>query len=109
MRRVPDEDAELTRVEEPGDRTLIDRLMQPLNRGGTRRFLKEARRKCWRNAQRLSIARGVGPDAYAAELALLEELSRRKVADLVTPRFVIMRLVSAGFGVELPDGRLIQT
>lgn len=101
--RVAEEDKELAKVEEPGDRTLVDRLLQPLNRAGTKRFLKEAREKCWRNARRLSVARRAGPDSYAAALIQLEELCRKRVADLVTPRYVVMRLTISGFGVVLPD------
>ncbi|MFQ5967379.1 MAG: DUF5995 family protein [Acidimicrobiia bacterium] len=103
VRRVPEEDRILARVEEPGDRTLVDRILQPLNRAGTRRFLKEARAKCWQNASMLSTARRKGPDGYTAELARLEELCRQRVADLVTPRYVIMKLTVGGFGVLLEE------
>ncbi len=101
--RVAQEDDELAKVEQPGDRTLVDRLLQPFNRAGTKRFLKEAREKCWQNAVRLNETRRRGPDAYAGELAVLEDLSRQRLADLVTPRYVILRLAIGGFGVLLPD------
>ncbi len=101
VRRVPDEDRELAKVEEPGDRTAVDRMMQPFNRAGTKRFLKEARRKVWHNARQLNEARRAGGDEYAAELARLEELCRRRVTDLVTPRYVIVSLAVKGFGVRL--------
>ena len=51
------EDGELKKVEQPGDRTLLDHLLTPFNRAGSKRFLKEARGKVWRNAQALSLAR----------------------------------------------------
>ena len=49
--RVAAEDGELKKVEQPGDRTL-DHLLTPFNRAGSKRFLKEARGKVWRNARR---------------------------------------------------------
>jgi len=101
VRRVPEEDKELARIEEPGDRTFIDRMMQPFNRAGTKRFLKEARKKVWLNARELNEARAQGPEEYGSTLARLEELCRRRVADLVEPRYVIIRLAVHGFGVTL--------
>ena len=41
-----------------GKRTTLDRVLTPLNRLGTKRFLTEARQKVWRNARALS-RRGV--------------------------------------------------
>jgi hypothetical protein len=102
VQRVPEEDRRIARVEEPGDRTAVDRLMSPFNRAGTRRFLKEGRRKVWRNTRLLSAARRRGPDDYLRELSRLEVLCADRVADLVTPRYVIMRLATRGFGVDLP-------
>ena len=55
--RVAAEDGELKKVEQPGDRTLLDHVLTPFNRAGSKRFLKEARGKVWRNAQALSLAR----------------------------------------------------
>ncbi len=101
VRRVPEEDRELAKDELPGDRDWIDRLLTPLNRAGTRRFLKEARRKVWANARILSVARRQGGDAYARRLAELEELSARRVADLRAPGRVLLKLAARGFGVEL--------
>ena len=103
VRRVPEEDKRMARVEEPGDRTVIDSLMQPFNRAGTKRFLKEGRHKVWRNTRLLSSARRRGPDSYTEELAVLEGLCQDRVADLVTPRYVIIHLSRHGFGVALPD------
>ncbi len=101
--RVVEEDRRIARIEEPGDRTWVDRLMSPFNRSGTKRFLKEGRDKVWRNARLLSNARREGEETLTARLAELEALCDARVADLVTPRYVIMRLARHGFGVSLPD------
>ena len=73
-----------------------------LGRLGTNRFLREARRKVWRNAVELSRARRRGPEELQQRLAELEQLAMRRVADLVHPRNVIFELARRGFGVELP-------
>jgi hypothetical protein len=96
--RVAAEDAQLE-----GKRSLLDRILTPFNRAGTRRFLAEAREKVWRNAIALSHARRRGHDAYREELAKLEELCRGRVADLVAPGQVLLKLSRKGFGVLLPD------
>jgi hypothetical protein len=101
--RVKEEDLELAKVEEPGDRTLLDRLLTPFNRLATKRFLKEARAKVWRNTAELSAARRQGPDAYTRRLRQLEELSKAKVEDLVSPGQVLIRLARRGYGVVLPS------
>jgi hypothetical protein len=101
--RVAEEDRELAAVERPGDRTLLDRLLVPLNRAGTNRFLKEARAKVWRNAKQLSLARRRSPEALAGRLLELEDLSRAHVTDLRAPGQVILRLARRGFGVLLPE------
>ena len=62
--RVAAEDDELTSLSGPAP--LLDRLLRPLNRLGTQRFLREARQKVWANAVELSKARRQGQDAYAA-------------------------------------------
>jgi hypothetical protein len=85
-----------------GPRTLLDRLLQPLNRMGARRFLREARHKVWLNTEQLQAARLAGDDAYRARLAELEVLSAAKIADLLAPGQVVLRLAVAGFGVVLP-------
>ncbi|MEA2024362.1 MAG: DUF5995 family protein [Actinomycetota bacterium] len=102
VQRVPEEDKRIMELEAPGDRNFVDTLMSPFNRAGTRRFLKEGRDKVWSNTRLLNDARRQGPDVYAGELAVLEALSQERVADLVTPRYVIMRLARHGFGVVLP-------
>jgi hypothetical protein len=102
VRRVREEDFELRKAERPGDRTYVDRLMTPLNRSASKRFLKEARFKVWRNAMELGAARQLGPGAYAGRLRQLEETCRAKVEDLVRPGKVLVRLGVTGFGVLLP-------
>jgi hypothetical protein len=98
--RVAAEDDELTEISGPG--TLPDRLLRPFNRLATQRFLREAREKVWANAIALSRARRQGPDAYATVLAQLEELSAAKVAALMAPGQVALKLAATGFGVRLP-------
>jgi hypothetical protein len=101
-RRVPAEDKLLRRDEQPGDRTLLDRLLTPFNRAGTKRFLREARQKVWRNARALSRERRDGEGALAARVEELGVLSAARVADLRQPGQVILRLSKDGFGVLLP-------
>jgi hypothetical protein len=57
----------------------------------------------WRNARALSLARRAGPDAYVTRLAELEGLCAARVADLVAPGQVILKLARKGFGVLLSD------
>jgi len=101
-RRVAAEDAEL-RMLEARRRSVTDRLLQPLNQLGTKRFLRESRTKVWHNAGVLDRARRVGPAAHGARIAALEELSRAKVTQLGASRWVILELAHRGFGVELLD------
>ena len=99
--RVAAEDVELRKVERPGDRTLLDRVLTPFNRSGTKRFLKEARAKVWRNARVLSGARRRGPEELDRRLRELETRSRERVSDLLAPGQVILNLARDGFGVLL--------
>ncbi|MGZ4502880.1 MAG: DUF5995 family protein [Nocardioidaceae bacterium] len=78
------------------------RLLTPLNHLSTKRFLKEARRKVWHNTFELHAARLAGPDAYRTRLAELELLSAAKIADLLEPGQVVIKLAARGFGVTLP-------
>jgi len=103
--RVDAEDEELKKVEGPGDRTWLDRALTPFNQAGTKRFLSEARRKCWRNLGILAAARRQGPDALKAKRDELERLSELRVADLKVPGQVLLKLAVKGFGVELSDDR----
>lgn len=98
--RVGAEDGELTST--AGGKSLLDQVLTPLNRLSSRRFLRESRRKVWHNTVELQRARLDGPDAYAARLAELELLSAAKIADLVQPGQVLLRLAVSGFGVTLP-------
>ena len=98
--RVGAEDTELEALSGPRSRT--DRLLQPLNRLATRRFLRESRAKVWANARLLDAARRAGPHAYADRLADLERLAAARVADLMAPGQVVLKLAVKGFGVRLP-------
>jgi hypothetical protein len=82
--------------------SILDRLLTPLNRVGTKRFLREARQKVWHNTLELHRSRTIGPQEYAVRLAELELLSAAKIADLLQPGQVLLRLAVAGFGVSLP-------
>jgi hypothetical protein len=94
--RVRAEDDQLA-----ADQTRVDKLLGPLNRLGSKRFLRESRQKVWHNVGELHIARITGPDAYRIRLAELELLSAAKIADLLAPGQVLLRLAVAGFGVTL--------
>jgi hypothetical protein len=83
-------------------RSLLDRALQPLNRVASKRFLREARLKVWHNTTELQVARLAGPASYDARLAELEVLSAARIADLLAPGQVLLRLAVAGFGVVLP-------
>jgi hypothetical protein len=96
--RVAAEDVELGMH----GRSVTDRLLQPLNRLASRRFLRESRAKVWLNTVELQAARVVGRTAYDVRLAELEVLSAARVADLLAPGQVLLRLAVAGFGVTLP-------
>ena len=85
-----------------GPRSLLDRVLDPLNRLGSKRFLKEARQKVWLNVEQLQRARLHGPERYGSRLAELEVLSAAKIADLLAPGQVLIRLALTGFGVVLP-------
>ena len=97
--RVAAEDSELAAV---SARSLLDRVLRPLNQRASKRFLREGREKVWHNTVELQRARLTGPDAYAERLAELEVLTAAKIADLLAPGQVLLRLAVAGFGVVLP-------
>jgi uncharacterized protein DUF5995 len=96
--RVAAEDSELA----VHGRTLTDRLLQPLNRLSSKRFLRESRMKVWANTEALQAARLDGPTSYETRLGELEVLSAARIADLLAPGQVLLRLAVAGFGVVLP-------
>ena len=85
-----------------GVRSLLDRILTPANRLSSRRFLREARHKVWLNVAELQHARLEGTSAYNARLAELEVLAAAKIADLMRPGQVLLRLAMTGFGVTLP-------
>lgn len=97
--RVAAEDRELA---EHSRRTLLDRALTPLNRLSSERFLREARRKVWHNTGELQRARAAGDGRYEVRLAELELLSAARIADLLAPGPVLLRLAVGGFGVVLP-------
>lgn len=97
--RVAAEDDELAAR---SARSLLDRALQPVNRLAAKRFLREARMKVWHNTEELQAARLAGPATYDARLAELEVLSAARIADLLAPGQVLLRLAVAGFGVVLP-------
>jgi hypothetical protein len=97
--RIAAEDAELHRA--GGRRTRLDRLLSPANRTASQVLLRESRRKVWANAGLLDAARRRGPDAYLARVAQLEAAAADRVADLLRPGPVLLRLAVRGFGVRL--------
>ena len=58
------------------------------------------------DTQDLFVERLAGPDAYARRVAALSDASAERVADLLRPGPVLLRLAVRGFGVRLrlPDG-----
>ena len=85
-----------------GDQSLLDRALTPVNRAATRRFLRESRRKVWHNTHELHAARVVGPASFERRLTELEVLTAARIADLLEPGQVLLRLAVGGFGVRLP-------
>ena len=112
--RVGAEDAELAAT---APRSAVDAALAPLNQAASRRFLREARAKVWDNTIELNAARSLGAAAYAERLGDLEALSAARVAELVRPGQVLLRLAVHGFGVRLvspgrrrvPAGRLLDS
>lgn len=88
--------------------SMMDRLLQPLNRRASRRFLREARQKVWHNAMELHHARLAGARTYAVRLAELEVLSAARIADLMRPGPVLLRLAISGSGIVLPRVQVSQ-
>jgi Family of unknown function (DUF5995) len=98
--RVSAEDVALERA--GGRRTVLDRATAPLNRQAARRFLKESRRTVWANTSVLHRARDEGEACLARRIADLEVAGCQRVADLLRPGPVLLRLAVHGFGVRLP-------
>jgi Family of unknown function (DUF5995) len=85
-----------------GSRSLLDHILTPANRLSSRRFLREARHKVWLNLAELQWARLEGSAVYRGRLAELERLAAAKIAELMRPGQVLLRLAMTGFGVTLP-------
>ncbi len=98
--RVAAEDEQLARL---GGTTVLDRILQPLNRLGTKRFLRESRAKVWDNARLLDRARREGADTLDRGLRQLERLSEQRVTQLCAPGQVVLQLAIRGFGVRLAE------
>lgn len=102
LRRIPEEYRHLRGLGGPMRQEFLARLLYPLNRVASRRWLVAARRSVWANALQLSMARRTGAAALTRRIADLEVLCAAKVADLLRPGQVVLRLAVTGFGVTLP-------
>lgn len=85
-----------------GRRTVLDRVAAPANRLAVRVFLTESRRRVWANTQQLHAARLAGADAYGRRVADLSDAAAARIADILRPGPVLLRLAVRGFGVRLP-------
>lgn len=100
--RVAAEDKELSHLGRSVRRSLLDRALTPLNRAASRKLLAESRRRVWHNARVLQAARVRGHEDYQRVLTELEVLSASRIADLVAPGQVLLKLAAGGFGITLP-------
>jgi hypothetical protein len=100
--RVAAEDVAVTGAVPGAHKSVLDRLLTPLNRLGSKRFLREARQKVWLNTDALHRARVTGSEEYRRRLGELEVLAAARIADLLAPGQVLLRLAIGGFGVVLP-------
>jgi len=98
--RVAAEDVELERS--GGRRSPLDRLLRPVNRTAVRKFLREARRTVWANTAVLHRARDDGQACLERRVAELDLAGAERVAELLRPGPVLLRLAIHGFGVALP-------
>lgn len=80
----------------------LDRALAPVHRWASRRFLRESRAKVWHNTTVLHQARQAGGTAYAERVAELDVLTSAKIAELLRPGPVLVRLAVQGFGIVLP-------
>lgn len=102
LRRIPEEYQHLRGLGGPMRQELLARLLYPFNLVASRRWLVGARESVWHNALQLSMARRAGGPALAGRSADLEVLCAAKVAELLRPGQVVLRLAVTGFGVILP-------
>jgi hypothetical protein len=102
LRRLPEEYRHLRALGGPAMSEVLARLLYPVNTVASRRWLVAARRSVWHNAGELAQAREAGPEALARRVADLDVLCAAKVADLLAPGQVLLRLGVIGFGVTLP-------
>ena len=77
-------------------------VLTPLNRLGIPAVPPRGAAQGMGQRHRAAACPAAGPEAYAARLAELEELSAAKVADLQAPGQVLLTLAVTGFGVRLP-------
>ncbi|MFB9185992.1 DUF5995 family protein [Dactylosporangium sucinum] len=96
LNRVGAEDVQMRSVSTVRRR---DRLLGPLNRAATKRVLREARAKVWRNAAVLDRARRDG--TTEAVLGRLDQACTAKLMELTAPGQVMLRLARRGFGVTV--------
>jgi hypothetical protein len=80
----------------------VDRLLGPLHRWASRRFLRESREKVWHNTGVLQRARAEGGAAYGRRVDELDVLTSAKISEFLRPGPVLLRLAVQGFGVTLP-------
>nr|WP_183341400.1 DUF5995 family protein [Microlunatus antarcticus] len=80
----------------------VDRLLGPLHRWASRRFLRESREKVWHNTGVLQRARAEGGPAYRHRVDELDVLTSAKISEFLRPGPVLLRLAVQGFGVTLP-------
>lgn len=86
----------------PGPPDWPDRCWPRWSGGAPRRSLPAARRQVWADAVDLHEARQRGPACYRGRLAELDVLTAAKIADLLRPGPVLLRLALDGFGSGSP-------
>lgn len=102
LRGIPGEYRYLRGLGGPMHQEFLARALYPLNRVASGRWLVAARRSVWHNALELSMARRTGVAALTRRIADLEVLCAAKVAELLRPGQVVLRLAATGFEVTLP-------
>ena len=105
VHRVPEEYRYLRSVGGPLREEILARLLYPLNLRASRSWLVAARASVWRNALLIAGSRQEGTTELGQRLADLDVLCAAKVAELLRPGPVLLRLTVTGFGVDLPTAR----